>query len=176
MARALLPIPRRSPGTRRRHKAMRLKVWALASAGPKWADTACADYLKRLPSHWKTQARVLSPTRRNGNAPPEHWKKSDSDIARKHLGRETLILLDETGRSYDSHAFAARVQHWDETFSDVCLLIGGPDGHDDALRGQAAECVSLSPLTLPHALARVVLLEQLYRASAIIANHPYHRD
>ncbi len=155
---------------------MRLKVWALASAGPKWAEMACSDYAKRLPAHWKTQSRVIAPTRRTGNPPSEHWKKADSDIVRKTLGRETLILLDENGRSHDSRGFAQRVQAWDENFSDVCLLIGGPDGHDDALRAQAAELVSLSPLTLPHALARVVLLEQLYRASTIIANHPYHRD
>lgn len=171
-----MTIPRRNPGTSRGPKPVRLKVWALATAGPGWADKACADYVKRLPAHWKATTRLLTPARRSGSAASAHWKKADSDIARKNLGRETLILLDEKGRSHDSRGFARRVQHWDENFSDVCLLIGGPDGHDDAIRAQAAERVSLSPLTLPHALARVVLLEQLYRASAIIANHPYHRD
>lgn len=155
---------------------MRLKVWALASPGPAWADEASREFAKRLPQHWKTEMRLLNPARRNGNASPEHWKKADSDIARKQLGRESLILLDERGRLENSRDFAARVQRWDENYNEVCLLLGGPDGHDDELRQHAVETVSLSPLTLPHALARVVLLEQLYRASTILANHPYHRD
>lgn len=155
---------------------MHLKVWALATPGPSWADKACDEFAKRLPKHWKTETRLLTPARRNGSASPEHWKKADSDIARKQLGRETLILLDERGRLENSRKFAARVQRWDESYNEVCLLLGGPDGHDEALREQAAETVSLSPLTLPHALARVVLFEQLYRASSIISNHPYHRD
>ncbi len=169
-------MPRTTPGNIPPPSPVRLKVWALASAGPKWVDTACADYSKRLPAHWKTETRLMAPTRRAGNPPPDHWKKADSDLVRRALGRETLILLDEKGRGHDSRGFARRVQFWDETYTDVCVLIGGPDGHDDDLREQATELVSLSPLTLPHALARVVLMEQLYRASAIIANHPYHRD
>lgn len=155
---------------------MRLKIWALATPGPQWADDAGGDFLKRLPAHWKTELRLIAPAKRHGNAPSAHWKAADSDIVRKQLGKETLILLDECGKGRDSRDFAARVKHWDETFADVCLVIGGPDGHDKALRSQATELVSLSPLTMPHALARVVLLEQLYRASSILANHPYHRD
>lgn len=155
---------------------MRLKIWALATPGPRWADEAGDDFLKRLPAHWKTEMRLIAPSKRHGNAPAAHWKAADSDTVRKQLGKETLILLDERGKARDSRAFAERVQHWDETFAEVCLVIGGPDGHDKALREQAAELVSLSPLTMPHALARVVLLEQLYRASSILANHPYHRD
>lgn len=156
---------------------MRLTIHALATPGPDWADAACAEYLKRLPKHWKTRVNRLAPARRQGQAHAAHWQARDSERIRAQLnGRETLILLDERGRRHDSRGFADRVAHWDDTFAEVAMIIGGPDGHDDALRGQAQELVSLSPLTFPHALARVVLLEQLYRASTIRAGHPYHRD
>ncbi|MGB1556998.1 MAG: 23S rRNA (pseudouridine(1915)-N(3))-methyltransferase RlmH [Oceanococcaceae bacterium] len=155
---------------------MKLRLLAVATPGPAWADAACEDYLKRFPRHWQTRLQLIPPTKRHGNAAQAHWQQADSDLVRKQLGKDVLILLDERGRQHDSRAFAQRVGQWDEQHAQLSLVIGGPDGHDQALRGAAVETLSLSAMTMPHALARVVLVEQLYRASAILANHPYHRD
>lgn len=156
---------------------MKLRVLALAHAGPDWAEAACREYAKRLPRHWKTRVDLIAPARRSGKAEAAHWQAADSERARQALEPgAALVLLDERGRGHDSRGLAARVAHWDREHPQLCLLIGGPDGHDEAMRAQAVEQLSLSPLTLPHALARVLLLEQLYRASAINAGHPYHRD
>jgi 23S rRNA (pseudouridine1915-N3)-methyltransferase len=87
-----------------------------------------------------------------------------------------MVLLDERGADLDSTRLAARLTAWQRDGQPVAIVIGGPDGVDDAIRSQAAETLRLSSLTLPHALARVLLAEQLYRAWSINAGHPYHRE
>ncbi|MEM8626791.1 MAG: 23S rRNA (pseudouridine(1915)-N(3))-methyltransferase RlmH [Pseudomonadota bacterium] len=92
-------------------------------------------------------------------------------------GRSVNILLDETGKALTSRAFASRLEQWrDQQASAVHFLIGGPDGHGDDVRKHAAHTLSFGPATLPHGLARIVLLEQVYRGFTILAGHPYHRD
>lgn len=89
----------------------------------------------------------------------------------------TLVLLDERGRGLTSTQFATQIRSLrEEACSEVAFLIGGPDGHGEEARKAARIAVSLSPLTLPHGLARVVLAEQIYRAITIMTGHPYHRD
>ena len=85
------------------------------------------------------------------------------------------MALDARGRQYDSPGLARRFEAWREAGRDLVLLIGGAEGLDDAVRERADEVLSLSSLTLPHALARVVLVEQLYRAWTLMSGHPYHR-
>ena len=86
------------------------------------------------------------------------------------------IALDERGKSFSSEAFAKKIAAWElEGHSRMALLIGGPDGHTDAVRSHCQHLLSLSAMTLPHLLARAFLTEQLYRAHSIIAGHPYHR-
>jgi 23S rRNA (pseudouridine1915-N3)-methyltransferase len=87
-----------------------------------------------------------------------------------------VILLDETGKTFTSREWSQRLQHLAGESPDLALLIGGPDGHAPAVRARAAESWSLSRLTLPHGLARVMLAEQLYRAQSLLLGHPYHRD
>ena len=90
--------------------------------------------------------------------------------------RERLILLDETGKSFGTRDLANRLERLSREAPDLALLIGGPDGHAPAVRARAIESWSLSPLTLPHGLARVMLVEQLYRAQSVLLGHPYHRE
>jgi 23S rRNA (pseudouridine1915-N3)-methyltransferase len=90
---------------------------------------------------------------------------------------DVLVVMDETGRSLTSRSFAGLVgKQRDSGTQSLGFLIGGPDGHGEAAIGKAALKLSLSPLTLPHGLARIILAEQLYRATTILAGHPYHRD
>nr|MBV6628889.1 23S rRNA (pseudouridine(1915)-N(3))-methyltransferase RlmH [Oceanococcus sp. HetDA_MAG_MS8] len=155
---------------------MKLRIIVVATPGPRWADDAGADFLQRLPKHWKTQLQWIKPTAGRERSSAQKLKVADSDKVRKLLQAEPYVLLDERGQHWPSRRFAEQVQRWDEQYSQLNLVIGGPDGHDQALRDGAAGLLALSKLTFPHALARVVLLEQLYRASAILAQHPYHRD
>jgi len=86
------------------------------------------------------------------------------------------VVLDERGRGFSTQQLADRLRDWQSAGGDVAFLLGGPDGHDPALRESADLLLSLSPMTLPHGLARVLLIEQLYRATSILQGHPYHRD
>jgi 23S rRNA (pseudouridine1915-N3)-methyltransferase len=90
--------------------------------------------------------------------------------------RERVVLLDETGKSLSTRELAARLETLASSSPDVALLIGGADGHAPAVRARAVESWSLSKMTLPHGLARVMLIEQLYRAFSLSQGHPYHRD
>ncbi|MFN5881315.1 MAG: 23S rRNA (pseudouridine(1915)-N(3))-methyltransferase RlmH, partial [Burkholderiales bacterium] len=87
-----------------------------------------------------------------------------------------LVLLDERGKDLDSNGLAQRLSRWQQDAQPVALVIGGPDGVDERIRLRADSSIRLSSLTLPHALVRVVLAEQLYRAWSILAGHPYHRE
>ena len=87
-----------------------------------------------------------------------------------------IVVLDERGTSLTTKALASRLQNWQLESDDVALVIGGPDGIDPTFRHAAHERIRLSDMTLPHAMARVLLIEQLYRAWSINANHPYHRE
>jgi 23S rRNA (pseudouridine1915-N3)-methyltransferase len=102
------------------------------------------------------------------------------DEARRLLGKihpdAIVIALDEHGRSLDSRKFSELIaRHRDDGAPEIAFLIGGPDGHGDAVLSAAREMISLGAMTLPHGLARVVLLEQLYRSATILSGHPYHR-
>ena len=93
------------------------------------------------------------------------------------VGRgEIMVLLDERGREVDSKSLSARLANWQNDGRDLCFVIGGPDGVSDKCRQRADFTLSLSQLTLPHGLARVLLTEQLYRAHSLQAGHPYHRE
>lgn len=94
----------------------------------------------------------------------------------KAAGASIRILLDETGKAMTSAAFAKLLQNYrDRGEAEVAFLLGGPDGHGEAARAAAQLTLSLGPMTLPHGLARIVLAEQIYRATTILSGHPYHR-
>ncbi|MBT7542878.1 MAG: 23S rRNA (pseudouridine(1915)-N(3))-methyltransferase RlmH [Gammaproteobacteria bacterium] len=86
-----------------------------------------------------------------------------------------LVALDEKGQNYNSLQFSENITIWKENFSNLFFLIGGPDGLSDDVKSRADEIISLSKLTFPHLLARVILVEQIYRSICIMSNHPYHR-
>ncbi|MGE0803814.1 MAG: 23S rRNA (pseudouridine(1915)-N(3))-methyltransferase RlmH [Lautropia sp.] len=160
---------------------MLLRIVAVGSRMPAWVDAAVADYLKRLPVELRVElaavkAEPRTAGRRSEAATAALLAREAERIRAQLPPRARVIVLDERGTDLTTVALAARLAAWQRDAAPVALLIGGADGLDPALKHDAAETLRLSSLTLPHALVRVVLAEQLYRAWSINAGHPYHRD
>jgi 23S rRNA (pseudouridine1915-N3)-methyltransferase len=155
---------------------MHLRLLAVGDRQPGWVDAAVDSYVSRLPREWKFRVEVLPAAKRSRKDPG----RAVDDEATALLGRlspaEHVILLDERGRQLTSPELAKRVSAWQGMGRDLCFIIGGPDGVAAAVRERADFCWSLSALTLPHGLARVTAVEQLYRAWSLNAGHPYHRS
>jgi len=155
---------------------MRVRVIAIGTRMPSWARSACDEYLRRLRGGLAVAVTEIEPAaRRAGGAGQAIAREGDKLLAALEPS-DHVIVLDEHGRELTTRELAvwlgSRMQHGE----DLAFLIGGPDGLAPAVRSRGDFTLALSRLTLPHALARVLLCEQLYRAHCILANHPYHRD
>lgn len=155
---------------------MKLLIVAVGLRVPDWAQTAWDDYAKRFPHELKVELKAVK-------TEPRSSKTLDTLYAAERARIEAVIpkgcrvvALDERGTTLTTLALADKLKAWQLESDDVALVIGGPDGLEPAFRQAAHERIRLSDLTLPHAFARVLLIEQLYRAWSINANHPYHRD
>jgi len=133
----------------------RLHVLAVAARLPAWAETACADYARRMPKGYDVERLLVKDESRVRSAVPQAAR---------------LIALDERGREFTTAQFARLLGE------PSAFVIGGADGLSAATKSEAALVMRLSAMTLPHALAQVVLLEQLYRAASLLVGHPYHRE
>jgi 23S rRNA (pseudouridine1915-N3)-methyltransferase len=155
---------------------MKLLIVAVGQRVPDWAQSAWDDYVKRFPSELKVELKAVK-TEPRGSKTPETLYAAERQRIEAVLPRGArIVALDERGTSLTTMALAAKLKAWQLESDDVALVIGGPDGLDPAFRQAAHERIRLSDLTLPHAFARVLLIEQLYRACSINANHPYHRE
>ncbi len=155
---------------------MRLVIVAVGQRVPDWAQTAWDDYAKRFPFELKLELKAVK-TETRGSKTVEALCAAERSRIEAALPRGCrIVALDERGSALTTLALAAKLQDWQLASSDVALVIGGPDGLDPAFKSAAHERIRLSDLTLPHALVRVLLIEQLYRAWSINANHPYHRE
>lgn len=155
---------------------MRIRIVAVGTKMPAWVDAAVDDYLRRIPAEWRIEWREVRAQARGASGHAKLWMQREAAGIRAALPAGAhLVALDEHGAEDDSSAFAQRVRRWQHDARDVALVIGGPDGLDRTLHDSAAERLRLSSLTLPHALVRVVLAEQLFRAWSILNGHPYHR-
>jgi len=155
---------------------MRLLIVAVGQRVPDWAQTAWDDYAKRFPAELKVELKAVK-TETRGSKTVEQLQAAERARIEAAIPKGTrIVALDERGTALTTAALAAKLQHWQREGDDVALVIGGPDGLDPEFRQAAHERIRLSDLTLPHAFARVLLIEQLYRAWSINANHPYHRE
>lgn len=156
---------------------MKLALVAVGQRLPVWAESACTDYLKRFPHDCRVEVRAVKAEPRNLGKPVEALKAAEAErlVAACAKGSRRVVL-DEHGARLSTTALAERLLAWQHDGRDVALLMGGPDGLDAGVKSLADESLRLSDLTLPHALARVVLLEALYRAWSLNAGHPYHRE
>lgn len=155
---------------------MRLLIVAVGQRVPDWAQTAWDDYAKRFPSELKVELKAIK-TEPRGSKTYEQLVAAERKRIEEAIPKSTrIVALDERGTALTTVALAAKLKDWQLGGGDVALVIGGPDGLDPAFRQAAHERIRLSDLTLPHAMVRVLLVEQLYRAWSINANHPYHRE
>ncbi len=144
---------------------------------PRWVDEAVGEYSKRLPPELKLDIRDLPLGGRGRDSNPAKAMAEEARRIRDAMpARDRLVVLDVTGKSFSTEQLAERLADWLMSGDNYSIAIGGPDGLDPALVGAAELRWSLSPLTLPHPLVRVLLVEQLYRAWTINAGHPYHRS
>lgn len=155
---------------------MRLVIVAVGQRVPDWAQTAWDDYAKRFPYELKVELKAVK-TEPRGSKTVEALVAAERGRIEAALPKGCrIVALDERGTPLTTLALAAKLQNWQLESDDVALVIGGPDGLDPAFKQAAHERIRLSDLTLPHAMVRVLLIEQLYRAWSINANHPYHRE
>jgi 23S rRNA (pseudouridine1915-N3)-methyltransferase len=156
---------------------MHINVLAIGTRAPGWVDTGVAEYVKRLPKHIQLNFTTLNAAARNRTGSVDKCRAAEGERLLKAIPNNAYVIaLDERGEAWTSRDLAARLEHWLGNYSDVALLIGGADGLADEIKQTAASQWSLAPLTLPHALVRVVLAEQIYRAWTLLQGHPYHRD
>jgi 23S rRNA (pseudouridine1915-N3)-methyltransferase len=155
---------------------MRLLIVAVGQRVPDWAQSAWDDYAKRFPPELKVELKAVK-TEPRGSRTVEQLMAAERKRIEEAIPRGTrIVALDERGTALSTVALAGKLKDWQLGGSDVALVIGGPDGLEPAFRQGAHERIRLSDLTLPHAMVRVLLVEQLYRAWSINANHPYHRE
>ena len=155
---------------------MKLLIVAVGQRVPDWAQTAYDDYAKRFPPELKVELKAVK-TEPRASKTLEQLYAAERKRIEEAIPRGTrIVALDERGTSLSTVALAGKLKDWQLGGDDVALVIGGPDGLDPAFRQAAHERIRLSDLTLPHAMVRVLLVEQLYRAWSINANHPYHRE
>jgi 23S rRNA (pseudouridine1915-N3)-methyltransferase len=154
---------------------MKFTVVTIGHRLPDWANEACEDYLKRFPPDWKVEVKALKAEPREGK-PVAVIMQAEAARMEAALERGVRrVILDERGTRLTSVQLAERTEAWQRDGRDVVFVIGGADGIDPAFKATADEAIRLSDMTLPHALARVFLLEQVYRAWSLLHNHPYHR-
>ncbi|HMN75464.1 MAG TPA: 23S rRNA (pseudouridine(1915)-N(3))-methyltransferase RlmH [Burkholderiaceae bacterium] len=155
-----------------------MKLWlvAIGQRQPAWADAAYLEFAKRFPPELRLELKACKAEPRNGRSAAQLMTAEAERIEAALPRGVRRVVLDEGGEGMSTQKLAARLRAWMADGRDVALVIGGPDGLAPGLKASADETLRLSELTLPHALARVLLAEALYRAWSVTANHPYHRE
>ena len=156
---------------------MKLLIAAVGHKMPDWVSAGYAEYTKRMPREARIELNEIKPEKRAGGKTTEQIYEAERGRIEAALpaGCE-VVALDERGQNWSTLELADKMKDWMQGGHDVAFVIGGADGLHPDLKRRARHLWSLSRLTLPHGLVRVVLAEQLYRAMSVIQNHPYHRE
>ncbi len=155
---------------------MKLNILAVGTKMPGWVEDGFGEYQKRLPREWNLRCTEIAVAKRGKTSSIEQLKKLEGEQILAQVSKSThLVALDVLGKPMSTPQLSERMAQWQMNGKDVCILIGGPDGLSSKCLDRADESISLSKLTLPHPLVRIVLAEQLYRAWTILQNHPYHK-
>jgi 23S rRNA (pseudouridine1915-N3)-methyltransferase len=147
---------------------------------PAWVQAGFEEYARRMPREMRLALKEVRPEPRGSGAVSaaqiERILKAEGERLRGALADGCLLVaLDERGQTFSTERFARQLAEWLQQGRDVCFAIGGADGLDADLRRSAHLMLSVSAMTLPHQLVRVILAEQLYRAACLLQHHPYHR-
>jgi 23S rRNA (pseudouridine1915-N3)-methyltransferase len=155
---------------------LKARLIAVGERAPAWVAQGFSEYRKRL-SHWLPLdlVEVQPGVRGKGRDSAKAMSDEGARVLAALPKNAHVVALDGRGKMHSSEQLAERLEHWRGQGRDLAFLIGGPEGHAPEVLQRADESWSLGPLTLPHMLVRLVLAEQLYRAAALLANHPYHR-
>lgn len=155
---------------------MQLRIVAVGTRLPPWQQQGFNEYAKRLPRECAMTLTEIPTAARGKSRPTRQMIDKESDRMLAAIGRnDYVVALDQPGNRYTTEELARLLETWLGQGRDLALLIGGPDGLSDACRSRADQRWSLSDLTLPHGLVRVLVAEQMYRAWTILRGHPYHR-
>ncbi len=155
-----------------------MKIWviALGARMPAWAEAASEDFLKRFPPDWRVHVKALKTPLREGQT-PERLMLVEAQKIEEALPKDAyVVVLDERGAALTTVELSKRFDRWKDTGKDIVFVIGGPDGIDEGFKKKAHDMVRLSSMTWPHAMVRVMLLEQIYRVFSLQTGHPYHRE
>jgi len=143
---------------------------------PSWVETACIEYTKRMPRELSVEIIDIKPEKRAAGNSTENIQLIEAKRILEAIGKDYCIALDERGSEVTTLQLSDKLKDWQLSGRDVALIIGGADGLHSTVKQKADWLWGLSKLTLPHAMVRVILTEQLYRAHSVINNHPYHRE
>jgi 23S rRNA (pseudouridine1915-N3)-methyltransferase len=143
---------------------------------PGWVETACAEYTKRMPREASIEIIDIKPEKRAAGNSTENIQLLEAKRILEAISKDYCIALDERGQEVTTLQLADKFKDWQSSGRDIALIIGGADGLHASVKQKADWLWGLSKLTLPHAMVRVLLAEQLYRAHSVITNHPYHRE
>lgn len=155
---------------------MRLAILAVGHKPPAWIAQGCAEYIKRMPRELPLAVIEVKPEARGSKNREQLLAAEKTRLLAALQAYGRMVILDERGDDLSTQQLADRLEGWMHAGGATAFVIGGADGIDETLKQQAKETIRLSSLTLPHALARLILCEQLYRAMSIVRKHPYHRE
>ncbi len=156
---------------------MQIQLVCVGQKMPTWVTQGYSEYAKRLPPHCSLQLVEIPLLKRGKNADLKRLQNEEGEKILAALGKDAhVVALDERGALWNTQALSEHLAHWLQTAPQVSLLVGGPEGLASACKARAVQSWSLSPLTLPHPLVRILVAEQIYRAWSLLHNHPYHRE
>jgi 23S rRNA (pseudouridine1915-N3)-methyltransferase len=155
---------------------LKLRIISVGHKIPDWVQTACAEYIKRMPRELTIEIIEIKPEKRAAGNSTENIQQSEAKRILEAVGKDYIIACDERGQELTTLQLAEKLKSWQLLGRDVCIVIGGADGLHASIKQRADLLFGLSKLTLPHAFVRVLLCEQLYRAHSVNQNHPYHRE
>ena len=155
---------------------MKLNLIAVGTKMPDWVETGFKEYQKRLPREWKLTCTEIALGNRGKSSSAENAMRQEGELILAQTPKSAhVVALEVLGKSLSTPELSERMMSWQMQGKDLCIIIGGPNGLAKTCLDRADEKLSLSNLTLPHPLVRIVLAEQLYRAWTILQNHPYHK-
>jgi len=153
---------------------MKIKIISIGNNPPKWVQDILVKYISRFDAHFKIELIEIKSEKNFKSL--EHKKIQEAEKIFKFIDSDFIISLDEHGSSCTSKSISEKLSSWMQNFPNITFIIGGADGLDKKIIEKSNWVWSLSELTLPHNLVKVILVEQIYRASTILNNHPYHRE
>ena len=155
---------------------MKLTILAVGHKLPDWVAAGCSEYIKRMPRELPLTVLEIKPEPRGTKTREQLLSAEKTRLQAALQGFSRIVVLDERGEDLTTLKLAQRLESWMREGGDTAFIIGGADGVDAEINDCADTMIRLSSLTLPHAMARLVLCEQLYRAHSVVRNHPYHRE